>query len=90
MEGISLDVSAALLVFGLGLTALGTMMIILSFKPQGTREDNIQKGFGVILIGFLPVVFSFGKKHAVKALIAFGLLGLLAMLILANPSLIGW
>ena len=85
-----MGVSTPLLVLGLALTAVGTVMVLLSFRPRDREGDVEHRGVGVIFIGPIPIVFG-GKGRwiyigiAVAAVIAL-LLAAAAM----NPDLIGW
>lgn len=82
--------SAPMFVLGLALTAVGTAMVLLSFRPRDREGEVEHRGIGVIFIGPIPIVFG-GKGRWVY--IGIAVAAMIALLLVAaamNPDLIGW
>ena len=84
-----MDVSAPMLIFGLVLTAVGTVMLLLSFRPTGRGEKLEHRGAGVIFIGPIPIVFGGRGRWAVIG-VAVAAIALLLVVASMNPDIIGW
>ena len=85
-----MGVSTPLLVLGLAMTAIGTALILLSFRPRDRKGDVDHRGVGVIFIGPIPIVFG-GKGRWVY--IGIAVVAVIVLLLLAasmSPDLIGW
>ena len=85
-----MGVSTPLLVLGLALTAVGTVMVLLSFRPRDREGDVEHRGVGVIFIGPIPIVFG-GKGRWIY--IGIAVAAVIALLLVAasmRPDLIGW
>lgn len=90
MGGPNLSVSAAILGLGLAMTGLGTILILLSFRKRGGRE-NVEKGAaGVIFIGPIPIVFGGRGKWVMVGITTAILTALLIAVAIVQPDLIGW
>lgn len=85
-----MGVSAPLLVLGLALTAMGTIMLLLSFRPREGRGDVEHRGVGVLFIGPIPIVFGGSKRWFVIGIAVAAVVALLLLAASMNPDLIGW
>ncbi len=55
-----MSVSAPFLGLGLAMTGLGTILLLLSFKPRDEGEDAGYRSSGVIFLGPILIVFGAG------------------------------
>ena len=84
-----MDVSAPMLIFGLVLTAVGTVMLLLSFRPTERGEKLEHRGAGVIFIGPIPIVFG-GRGRWTLIGVAVAAIALLLVVASMNPDIVGW
>ena len=84
-----MDVSAPMLILGLALTAVGTVMLLLSFRPTERGEKLEHRGAGVIFIGPIPIVFG-GRGRWTLIGVAVAAVVLLLVVASMNPDIIGW
>ena len=84
-----MDVSAPMLILGLALTAVGTVMLLLSFRPTERGEELEHGGAGVIFIGPIPIVFG-GRGRWTLIGVAVAAIALLLVVASMNPDIIGW
>ena len=84
-----MDVSAPMLILGLALTAVGTTMLLLSFRPTERGEELEHRGAGVIFIGPIPIVFG-GRGRWTLIGVAVAAIALLLVVASMNPDIIGW
>lgn len=84
-----MDVSAPMLILGLALTAVGAVMLLLSFRPTERGEELEHRGAGVIFIGPIPIVFG-GRGRWTLIGVAVAAIALLLVVASMNPDIIGW
>ena len=85
-----MGVSAPLLVLGLAMTAVGTVMLLLSFLPRERRGDVEHRGVGVILIGPIPIVFGGDRRWLVIGVAVAAVIAVVLLAASMYPDLIGW
>lgn len=85
-----MEFSSPLLVLGLALTAIGTIILLLSLRPREREGDVEHRGFGVILIGPIPIIFGSNKRWFVIGIAAAAMIALLLLAASMYPDLIGW
>lgn len=78
-----------MLILGLALTAVGTVMLLLSFRPTERGEKLEHRGAGVIFIGPIPIGFGGRGRWAVIG-VAVAAIALLLVVASMNPDIIGW
>jgi len=78
-----------MLILGLALTAVGTVMLLLSFRPTERGEKLEHRGAGVIFIGPIPIVFG-GRGKWTLIGVAVAAIALLLVVASMNPDIIGW
>jgi len=85
-----LSFSVPMLALGLSITAIGIVMLILSFRPARRKGEAIRRGVGVVFIGPLPIVFGGSKKLVLIGMAAALAMALLLLIAYTNPSMVGW
>lgn len=83
-------VSVPLLVFGLSLTAIGMVMLLLSLRPRDGRKGLEHRGAAVIFLGPIPIVFGGKGRWTFMGVAVAAVIALLLVVASMNPDLIGW
>jgi uncharacterized protein (TIGR00304 family) len=83
-------VAFSLIILGLTLTAVGTVMLLLSLRLDKRESKSEHRGLGVILIGPIPFIFGGVRKAFMVVFALVALLVILGLAVSTNPSVIGW
>lgn len=83
-------VVSSLIILGVALTVIGTVMLLLSFRPDERKGKSEHRGLGVIFIGPIPLIFGGGRKAFMVFLALASLIAILLLAASTSPSVIGW
>ena len=85
-----MSVSAPLLGLGLAMTFVGTILVLLSFRPRDERGSIDTKTAGVIFIGPIPIVFGGKGKWTLIGIALAIVVALLIAAVAAQPDIVRW
>ncbi len=85
-----MTVSVPMLLFGFTLTAVGTVLLLLSFRLSGGRDGFEHSGAGVIFIGPVPIILGGKGRLAILGVVVFAVIALMLMVASIFPDIIGW
>lgn len=85
-----MTVSIPVLLLGFSLTAVGTVMFLLSFRQSDGRDGSEHRGAGVIFIGPIPIIIGGKGRLAVLGVVVISLIALMLMVASIFPNIIGW
>jgi len=84
-----MSVSAPFLRLGLAMTGLGTILLLLSFKPRNEGEDVGYRSSGVIFLGSIPIVFGGRNRWAIVGIAVMAMIFLFVAAAMAQPKILG-
>jgi uncharacterized protein (TIGR00304 family) len=85
-----MTVSVPMLLLGFSLTAVGTVMLFLSFRRSGGSDGFEHRGAGVIFIGPIPIILGGKGKLAILWVLVVAVIALMLMIASMFPDIIGW
>jgi len=89
-EGLMMTVSVPMLLLGFSLTAVGTVLLLFSFRRSGGRDGFEHRGAGVIFIGPIPIILGGKGRSAVLGIVVVAVITLMLMVASMFPDIIGW
>jgi uncharacterized membrane protein len=71
------------------MTGLGTIMLLLSFKPRDEGEDTGYRLPGVIFLGPIPIVFGGRNRWAITGIAVLAMIFPFVAAAMAQPEILG-
>jgi uncharacterized membrane protein len=85
---ITLNISAPLLGLGLTMTGIGTILLLLSFKPRDEGDEGELRSTGIIFLGLIPLAFGGRGMWAIVGIAIVVMIFIFVAAAMAQPEIL--
>ena len=83
-----MNVSAPLLCLGLAMTGIGTILLLLNFKPRNEGDEGELRSTGIIFLGPIPLAFGGRGMWAIVGIAIVVMIFIFVAAAIAQPEIL--